>query len=111
MTDIPEDLEGDPRRRASATVRGFHYQFWRTVEARGVRQQPVRRPVRRPIDGDGVSRLACRSPGPAPSTREEAAHVHCGTGSWGSGGGQRLSMGDHVMGTGATRGATAAGRG
>lgn len=33
MTDMPEDLEGDPRRRASATVRGFHYQFWRTVEA------------------------------------------------------------------------------
>lgn len=33
MTDIPEDLEGDPRRRASGAVRGFYYQFWRTVEA------------------------------------------------------------------------------
>ena len=26
-------LEGDPRRRADAAVRGFMYQFWRTVEA------------------------------------------------------------------------------
>jgi hypothetical protein len=33
MTDFPEGLEGEPRRRASAAVRGFHYQFWRTVEA------------------------------------------------------------------------------
>ena len=33
MTGTPEGLEGDPRRRASATVRGFQYQFWRTVEA------------------------------------------------------------------------------
>src|SRR6266478_5967528 len=33
MTDILDDLEGDPRRRASAPVRGFQYQFWRTVEA------------------------------------------------------------------------------
>jgi hypothetical protein len=29
------------------------------------------RPVRRPIDGGGLSGLACRSPGPARSTREE----------------------------------------
>jgi hypothetical protein len=29
----PEALQGDPRRRASATVRGFMYQFWRTVQA------------------------------------------------------------------------------
>lgn len=29
----PEVLRGDPRRRASAAVRGFMYQFWRTVQA------------------------------------------------------------------------------
>ncbi len=36
------------------------------------------RPVRRPIDGGGVSGLACRSPGLVRSTREEGAHVPCG---------------------------------
>ena len=51
------------------------------------------RPVRRPIDGGGVSRLACSSPGPARSTREEAAHVRC---SIGFGGGQCLSLADYV---------------
>ena len=49
------------------------------------------RPVRQPIEGGGVFGLACRSPGPARSNREEAAHVHCGSGSWG---GQRPSMED-----------------
>ena len=29
-----------------------------------------------------LSGLACRSLGPARSTREEAADVHCGSGSW-----------------------------
>jgi hypothetical protein len=38
------------------------------------------RPVGRPIDGGGVFGLACRSLGPARSTREEAAHVLCGMG-------------------------------
>jgi hypothetical protein len=57
------------------------------------------RPVRRPIDRGGLSGLACRSPGPARSTREEAADVHCGSGSWG---GWCLSMGGYVTGTGAT---------
>jgi len=33
MNDIPDDLQGDPRRRASDAARGFLYQFWRTVEA------------------------------------------------------------------------------
>jgi hypothetical protein len=63
---------------------------------------------RRPIDGGGVSGLACCSPGPARSTREEAAHVRCGIGSWG---GWCLISGDYVTGPGATRGATAAGGG
>ena len=40
-------------------------------------------PVRRPIDGDGASSLACRSPGPARSTPEKAAHVRCDIGSCG----------------------------
>ena len=31
----------------------------------------------------GVSGIACRSSGPPRSTREEAADVHCGSGSWG----------------------------
>ena len=60
----------------------------------------------RPIDGGGVSGLACRSPGPARSTSEEAADVPLmctvAAGSWG---GQRLSMGGYVT----ERGATAAG--
>jgi len=42
------------------------------------------RPVCRPIDGGGVSGLACCSAGPARSTREEGAHVYCGIGSWGA---------------------------
>jgi hypothetical protein len=33
MTGLSKDLAGDPLRRASAVVRGFQYQFWRTVEA------------------------------------------------------------------------------
>ena len=40
------------------------------------------RPVRRSIDGGGLSGLACRSPWPARSTREAAADVHCDSGSW-----------------------------
>ena len=36
------------------------------------------RPVHRSIDGGGLSGLACRSPGPARSTREKVADVHCG---------------------------------
>ena len=55
------------------------------------------RRVRRPIDGGGVSGLACRSPGPARSTREEGAHVHCGIGYWGGWG---LSLGAYVTGMG-----------
>jgi permease MlaE len=35
------------------------------------------RPVHRSIDGGGLSGLACRSPGPARSTREKVADVHC----------------------------------
>jgi len=64
------------------------------------------RPVRWSIDGGSLSGLACRSPGPARSTRAEAADVHCGIGSWG---GQRPSLGGHVTGTGATKGVPAAG--
>jgi hypothetical protein len=56
----------------------------------GQTTRSLSRPVRRPIDGGGVSGLACSSPGPARSTREEAAHVRCGIGSWG---GQCLSLG------------------
>src|SRR6266849_59814 len=62
--------------------------------------------VRRPIDGGGLSGLACRSPGPARSTREEAADVHCGSGFWG---GQRPSLAHYVTGMGPMDGATAAG--
>jgi hypothetical protein len=51
------------------------------------------RAVRRSIDGGSLSGLACRSPGPARSTRAEAADVHCGIGSWGSWGGQRPRLG------------------
>jgi len=57
-------------------------------------------PVRRPIDGGGLSGLACRSPGPARSTREEDADVHCGIGSCGV---PRPSLGGYVTGTAATR--------
>jgi len=38
--------------------------------------------VHRSIDGGGLSSLACRSLGPARSTREKVADVHCGIGSW-----------------------------
>ena len=62
--------------------------------------------VRRPIDGGGLSGLACRSPGLARSTREEAADVHCGSGFWG---GQRPSLAHYVTGMGPMDGATAAG--
>src|SRR5260370_16595535 len=62
------------------------------------------RPVRWSIDGGSLSGLACRSPGPARSTRAEAADVHCGIGSWGSWGGQRPGLGGHVTGTGPRRG-------
>ncbi len=62
--------------------------------------------VRRPIDGGGLSGLASRSPGPARSTREEAADVHCGSGFWG---GQRPSLAHYVTGMGPMDGATAAG--
>src|SRR5262249_13954180 len=62
--------------------------------------------VRRPIDGGGLSGLACRSPGPACSTREEAADVHCGSGFWG---GQRPSLAHYVTVMGPMDGATAAG--
>ena len=41
------------------------------------------RPVHRSIDGGGPSGLACRSPGPARSTREKVADVRCGIGSCG----------------------------
>jgi hypothetical protein len=61
--------------------------------------------IRRPIDGGGLSDLACRSPGPARSTREEAADVHCGSGFWG---GQRPSLAPYVLLLGPTDGAAAA---
>jgi len=64
------------------------------------------RPVRRPIDCGGVTDLACCSLGPACSTREETAHVHCGHRLLE---GQCLSMADYVTGTGPTRGAGGAG--
>src|SRR5215470_19723232 len=41
------------------------------------------RPVYRSIDGGGPAGLACRSPGPARSTREKVADVRCGIGSCG----------------------------
>ena len=65
------------------------------------------RPVCRPIDGGGASRIACRLPEPARSTREEATHVLCGMGSWG---GRRLRM--HLMsrGRGKDRATAAGGR-
>jgi hypothetical protein len=69
-------------------------------------QSVARGQVRRPIDGGGLSSLACRSPGPVRSTREAAADVHCGSGSWG---GWCLRMADYVAGTGATDGGTVAG--
>jgi hypothetical protein len=50
----------------------------------------LRRPVRRSIDGGGVSSLACCSAGPARSTREKVADVHCGIGV------PRPSLGDYV---------------
>jgi len=50
-------------------------------------------------------------PGPAPSTREETADVHCGGGSGGSGGARCLSLADYVRGPPeATREVTAAAR-
>jgi len=57
----------------------------------------VSRPVLRPIDGSDMSGLACGLLGPARSTREEAADVHCGIGSLG---GQRPSVAGYVAGTG-----------
>src|SRR5262245_49527683 len=56
--------------------------------------------------GGGVSGLACSSPGPARSTREEAAHVRCGIGFWR---GQCLSLADYVTMRGPTDRAPAAG--
>jgi len=64
------------------------------------------RPVRRPIDGGGASGLACRSRGPARSTREETAHVLCGSGLLG---GQRLRMKPYVTEDGGHGWAPAAG--
>jgi hypothetical protein len=59
------------------------------------------RPVRWSIDGGSLSGLACRSPGPARSPREEDADVHCGIGSCGV---PRPSLAPYVAGTGAARG-------
>ena len=59
------------------------------------------RPVRRPIDCGGVTDLACCSLGPACSTREETAHVHCGHRLLE---GQCLSMAEYVTGTGTHEG-------
>jgi hypothetical protein len=64
------------------------------------------RPVRRPIDGGGVTSLACRSPGPDRSTCEKVADVHCGVGSCGV---PRPRLGGYVTGMGPMDGATAAG--
>ena len=50
-----------------------------------------------PVDAGGVSRIACRSPGSARSTREQAAHVRYDSGSWA---GWRPSLGGYVTGTG-----------
>jgi len=66
------------------------------------------RPVLRPIDGKGMSGLACCAPRPGRAIREEAAHGHCGIGSWG---GQRVSMGDYVAASAPRGSATAAGGG
>jgi hypothetical protein len=66
------------------------------------------RPLHRSIDGGGLSGLACRSPGLARSTREEAADVHCGSGFWG---GQRPSLADYVAGPEPRGAADAAGGG
>src|SRR5204862_1441678 len=59
------------------------------------------RPLRRPIDGGRLSGLACCSLGRLARPPEEAAHVHCGIGSWGA---RCLSMAPYVGGMGATRG-------
>ena len=78
-------------------------------DMKSVARGQVRRPVRRPVDGGGASRIACCSPGPAGSTREEAAHVRCGIGSWGSWGGPVSEYGTLCQGDWATDGAPAAG--
>jgi hypothetical protein len=63
------------------------------------------RPVRWSIDGGSLSGLACRSPGPARSPREEDADVHCGIGSCGI---PRPSLGGYVTGMRAESGVPAA---
>ena len=69
----------------------------------GARRTPHEAPsmllrlVRGPVDGGGVSRIACRSPASARSTREQAANVCCAVGSWG---GQRPGLAPYVTGTG-----------
>jgi len=64
------------------------------------------RPVHWSIDGGGLSRLASRSPGPACSTREKVADVHCGIGSCGV---PRPSLADYVTVMGPADRAPAAG--
>jgi hypothetical protein len=62
--------------------------------------------TRDPLDDGDVSRIACRSLGPARSTREQAPYVQCAVRSWG---GWCLSLARLCHGHGATRGAAAAG--
>jgi hypothetical protein len=64
--------------------------------------------VDRPIDDGGLSGLACRSPGPARSTREKVADVLCGIELLGR---SASESGRLRMGTGTPRLATAAGGG
>lgn len=48
-----------------------------------------------------MSRIACRSAGPARATREAAANVRFGVGSWG---GQRPRLGGYVTAPGPAKG-------
>ncbi len=58
------------------------------------------------IDGIGVGGIACRSPGRLARPARRLQMCAVAAGSWG---GRCLSLADYVMGTGTTRGATAAG--
>jgi hypothetical protein len=77
---------GKPICRCNEGLRNGPYSYLRygewDAEARMDRYRREYVPTRRPIDGGGLSGLACRSSWPARTTREAAADVHCDSGSW-----------------------------
>ena len=105
--DIERQMASDEVEAARQDIVGRHLQPGTPPSClRSEAPSTLVRPVRRLVDRGGESGIACRSLGPARSTREEAADMRCAVGSWG---GRRPGLGGDVTGTGATSGATAAG--